>query len=146
MNTPIRKSLCADSLVSIIYRHFQKIPDPMNLQSKASISFTDVLMSGLAVFGLKFPSLLQYDQNRKILDHNLLNLYHIKRPPSDTYLRECLDELDPSFIRPAFKKIFAHLQRWKCLERFEFLEGHYLLSLDGTGEFSSSEICCPQSR
>lgn len=101
-------------------------------------------MSGLAVFGLKFPSLLQYDQHRKTLDKNLLNLYHITRPPSDTYLRERLDELDPSFIRPAFKKTFTHLQRGKCLESFEFLDGRYLLSLDGTGEFSSNEICCPQ--
>lgn len=144
MDIPIRKSLCADSLISTIYQHFQSIPDPRDFQSKSSISFTDVLMSGLAVFGLKFPSLLQYDQNRKILDQNLLNLFHIKCPPSDTYLRERLDELDPSFIRPTFKKIFAQLQRGKCLEGFEFLDGHYLLSLDGTGEFSSSEICCPQ--
>lgn len=144
MTISIRKSLCADSLIATIYQHFQKIPDPRNLQNKSSILFTDVLMSGLAVFGLKFPSLLQYDQNRKILDQNLQNLYHINRPPSDTYLRERLDEIDPSFIRPAFKKIFAQLQRGKCLERFEFLDGLYLLALDGTGEFSSGEICCPQ--
>ena len=144
MNFPVRKSLCADSLISDIYQCFQKVPDPRDLQSNSSISFTDVLMSGLAVFGLKFPSLLKYDQNRKALDQNLLNLYHISRPPSDTYLRERLDELDPSFIRPAFKKIFAQLQRGKCLEKFEFLDEYYLLSLDGTGEFSSGEVCCPQ--
>lgn len=144
MNIPIRKNLCADRLIATIYQHFQKIPDPRNLQGKSSILFTDVLMSGLAVFGLKFPSLLQYDQNRKILDQNLQNLYHINRPPSDTYLRERLDELNPSFVRPAFKKIFAQLQRGKCLEGYEFLDGFYLVSLDGTGEFSSNEICCPQ--
>lgn len=144
MDTPIRKNLCADSLISTVYQHFQKVPDPRYLQSKSSISFTDVLMSGLAVFGLKFPSLLKYDQNRKTLDQNLLHLYHIHRPPSDTYLRERLDELDPSFIRPVFKKIFAQVQRGKCLERFEFLDEYYLLALDGTGEFSSGDICCPQ--
>lgn len=144
MDIPVRKSLCADRLISAIYQHFQKIPDPKAIQNKSSISFSDVLMSGLAIFGLKFPSLLQYDQNRKILDQNLLNLYHINCPPSDTYLRERLDELDPSFIRPAFKKIFTQLQRGKCLERFEFLDEYYLLSLDGTSEFSSTEICCPQ--
>jgi hypothetical protein len=144
MDIPIRKSLCADSLISTVYQHFQKIPDPRELQNKTSISFTDVLMSGYAVFGLKFPSLLQYDHNRKTLDQNLLNLYHINQPPSDTYLRERLDEVDPSFIRPVFKKIFAQLQRGKCLEGFEFLDEYYLLSLDGTGEFSSNEICCPQ--
>jgi hypothetical protein len=101
-------------------------------------------MSGLAVFSLKFPSLLQYDQQREVLDSNLKALYHVDYFPSDTYLTERLDELDPSFIRPAFKKIFAEVQRGKCLEEFEFLDGHYLLPLDGTGEFSSSKVCCCQ--
>jgi hypothetical protein len=144
MSIPVRKSLCADALVASVYHQFQKIPDPRKLPKTAPISFTDVLMSGLAVFSLKFPSLLQYDQRRETLDGNLQILYHINRPPSDTYLRERLDELSPSFIRPAFKKIFAGLQRGKCLEEFEFLGGRYLLSLDGTGEFSSSKVCCEQ--
>ena len=88
--------------------------------------------------------MLQYDKNRQTLDENLRKLYHINRPPLDTYLRERLDELDPALIRPAFKAIFAKVQRGKCLERFEFLDGHYLVSVDGTGEFSSSKVCCQQ--
>lgn len=144
MTIVVRKSLCADTLISDIHRCFRKIPDPRELPNKVSISFTDVLMSGFAVFGLKFPSLLKYDQNRHTLDHNLLSLYHITQPPSDTYMRERLDELDPRLIRPVFKKLFAKLQRGKCLEGFEFLEEYYLLALDGTGEFSSSNVCCPQ--
>ena len=144
MTITIRKFLCADSLITDIYRCFQNIPDPRQLPGNVSISFTDVLMSGLAVFGLKFPSLLKYDQSRQTLDRNLLSLYHIKKPPSDTYMRERLDELNPWLIRPVFKKIFSKIQRGKCLENFEFLDGYYLLSLDGTGEFSSSTVCCPQ--
>jgi hypothetical protein len=145
-STPVRKSLSADALISIVHRQFQTIQDPRQFTTKkpASISFIDVLMSGLSVFGLKFPSLLQYDQQRKILDDNLKALYHVNHFPSDTYLRERLDELDPKYIRPVFKKIFAEVQRGKCLEEFEFLNGHYLLALDGTGEFSSSTICCAQ--
>ena len=80
MTITVRKYLCADTLISDIHHCFQKIPDPRELPDKASISFTDVLMSGLAVFGLKFPSLLKYDQNRHTLDHNLLSLYHITQP------------------------------------------------------------------
>jgi hypothetical protein len=144
MTIAVRKSLCPDTLISDIHRCFQKIPDPRELPDRVSISFTDILMSGLAVFGLKFPSLLKYDQNRRTLDHNLLSLYHVTQPPSDTYMRERLDELDPRLFRPVFKKMFAKLQRGKCLEGFEFLEEYYLLALDGTGEFSSSNICCPQ--
>lgn len=143
MTIAIRKSLCADTLLADIHRYFQKIPDPRNLTTRG-ISFSDVLMSGLAVFGLKFPSLLKYDQHRETLDQNLLNLYHINKMPSDSYLRERLDELDPKLLRPAFKKSFAKLQRGKCLEAFTFLDGYYLLALDATGEFSSGNICCPQ--
>lgn len=143
MTIRVRKSLCADTLLKDIYYLFQKIPDPRKLSNRV-ISFTDVLMSGVAVFGLKFPSLLKYDQSQHTIDHNLLTLYHINTPPSDTYMRERLDELDPLLVRPVFKKMFAKLQRGKCLERFEFLNGYYLISLDGTGEFSSGTICCPQ--
>jgi hypothetical protein len=144
MSISVRKSLCADALIRCVYQCFRKVPDPRALLKTAPISFSDVLMSGLAVFGLKFPSLLKYDQSRETLDENLLKLYHINRPPSDTYLRERLDELDPAYIRPAFKKIFAELQRGKCLEEFEGFEGHYFLALDATGEFSSSTVCCRQ--
>ena len=98
-------------------------------------------MCGLAIFSLKFPSLLQYDRHRKgkPIAENLKNLYHVDTPPSDTYLRERLDTVDPKYIRPVFKKMFAALQRGKGLEGFEFMDGHYLLSLDGTGKFSSCE-------
>ena len=108
MTIRIRKSLCADTLLTDIYHLFQKIPDPRKLSNRG-VSFTDVLMSGVAVFGLKFPSLLKYDQNRHVIDHNLLTLYHINTPPSDTYMRERLDELDPLFIRPIFKNLSSIL-------------------------------------
>jgi len=142
MNFPVRKHLCVDALISAIHHKFKQIPDPRTL-TRSDISFTDVLMSGLAVFGLKFPSLLSYDEQRMHYVGNLKALYHVNRAPSDTYLRERLDEVDPKFLRPAFKKIFAELQRGKCLEEFEFWEGYYLVSIDGTGEFSSSNVSCP---
>ena len=41
-----------------------------------------------------------------------------------------------------FKRVFAQLQRGKGLEGFTCLGGHYLLSVDGTGYFSSSSVHC----
>ena len=77
-------------------------------------------MSGLAIFGLKCPSLLDYDRKRSddVIAQNLRDLYYVKNPPSDTYLRERLDLVDPEHIRPAFKKVFAFFQRGKGLEEF----------------------------
>ncbi|RKT47006.1 hypothetical protein [Thiocapsa rosea] len=63
---------------------------------------------------------------------------------SDTRFRERLDELDPSHLRPLCKTLFAQLQRAKGLEGFAYLDGHDLISIDGTGYFSSQTIHCAQ--
>lgn len=141
---PFRKDLSIPSLIAHLHQLFSKIPDPRSL-GDSNISITDHLMSGLAVFGLKCPSLLDYDRKRKgeATGQNLRDLYLIKNPPSDTYLRERLDEIDPENVRPAFKKLFSLVQRGKGLEEFEYLDGHFLISGDGTGHFSSSKISCP---
>jgi hypothetical protein len=112
---------------------------------KSPQSLADCLMSALAMFGLKYPSLLQFDQHchsANIIGHNLGTLYGIKKVPSDTYMRERLDEVEPLEIRKPFKAIFADLQRGKKLEDFQFIDGYYLLSIDGTGFFSSPKVHC----
>jgi len=139
-----RKELSIPGMLTTVYQAFSKIPDPRTFVKPLSISITDHLMSGLAVFGLKCPSLLDYDTKRsdEVISQNLRALYHVTTPPSDTYLRERLDEVSPESLRPAFKKIFAHFQRGKGLEEFEYLDGHVLISGDGTGHFSSSKVSC----
>lgn len=145
MASSFRKHLSAAGLINAIHREFSKIPDPRKDSKKSSIPLKQHLMSGLAVFGLKCPSLLDYDRKRKDLsiEHNLRDLYHVEQPPSDTYLRERLDEVNPESLRSAFTKIFASFQRGKGLEEFEYMDGYVLISADGTGQFSSNKISCP---
>ena len=143
MSAPFsRKHLSAAGLLSEARRLFARIPE----QSGCDIALVDHLMSGLALFGLKYPSLLQFENDRReeATRANLKALYGIERAPSDTRFRERLDELDPRHLRPLYKALLAQLQRGKGLEGFAYLDGHYLLSLDGTGYFSSSTIRCPQ--
>lgn len=47
-------------------------------------------------------------------------------------------------MRPLYTSLFAQLQRGKGLEEFAYLDDHYLLSLDGTGYFSSQKVHCEQ--
>lgn len=145
MKSPFRKHLSAPALIKTVFKEFAKIPDEAGFNRKPLISLTDHLMTGLAVFGLKCPSLLAYERQRKetATDKNLRDLYHVSKAPCDTYLRERLDFIDPQHLRPAFKKLFASFQRGKGLEEYEYLNGHVLLSGDGTGHFSSSKVSCP---
>ncbi len=138
---PFRKALSAPGLLNTARQCFDQIDD--NVASR-EIHLSDCLMSGLALFGLKYPSLLQFDKNKneELVKANLQTLYGIDQAPSDTYLRERLDEVDPKALRKTFTRLFSQLQRGKGLEDMSYLDGHYLLSLDGTGYFSSSTIHC----
>lgn len=103
-------------------------------------------MSSFAVFNLKYPSLLQYDNSIKTsaVKENFKKLFGVEHPPSDTCMRERLDEIDPKQLRRPFKTIFAQLQRGRALESYQFLDGHYIISIDGTGQYSSKTVHCDQ--
>ena len=133
-----RKHLSADALFHLVRSGFATIPDPRG--EDVDISLTDALMSAFAMFSLKAPSLLAFDKERA--EGNLHTIYGIERVPCDTRMREILDPVSPKWLRPVFKSVFRQLQRGKALEAMAFLDGHYLLALDGTGYFSSQTIHC----
>ena len=133
----IRKHLSADPLYALLKKRFEAIPDH---RPKCTHPLGDVLQSALALFSLKDPSLLAFDQRRS--DGNLRSVFHIGQIPSDSQMRTVLDGVDPLQLRPAFNDVLRQLQRGKVLERFVFYKGAYLLALDGTGYFSSQAIHC----
>src|SRR5256886_922750 len=135
---PGRKHLSADALFRLVHSGFASLPDYR--VGDVEIAFTDALMSAFAMFSLKAPSLLAFDKERA--EGNLHTIYGIERVPCDTHMREILDPISPKLLRPLFKSIFRQLQRGKALEAMTFLDGHYLLALDGTGYFSSQTIHC----
>ena len=141
-----KKHLSAKGLLKTVRQHFSEIASPkrQGAGKGLEIPLTDCLMSALAVFSLKFPSLLQFDEgkNEEMIRYNLESLYGVQRAPSDTQMRERLDEITPEKIRGAFKKVFTSLQRGKILEKYQFIDGHYLLLSDGTGFFSSKSVHC----
>ena len=135
----IRKQLSADGLFRCIRQGMAKIADlrPMNV----AIPLVDALMSGLALFALKDPSLLAFDERRSAPE-NLRRIFGIEQIPSDTQMRTILDAVNPAVLRPLYKRLFSQLQQGKVLETMTFMGRYYLLSLDGTGYFSSQKVHC----
>jgi hypothetical protein len=133
----VRKYLNMDAMLGALYQGFSTLPDQR--RGKVEIPLPDALMAGLAMFSLKDPSLLAFDERRRN-DGNLGRLFGIGKVPSDTQMREILDPVDPQRLRPLFNEIFRQLQRGKALEPMAYFEGCYLLSVDGTGSFSSEKL------
>jgi hypothetical protein len=115
----IRKHLSADGLFRHTRQGMAKIEDhrPMNV----AIPLVDALMSGLALFALKDPSLLAFDKRRAVPD-NLRRIFGIEQIPSDTQMRTILDDVSPAALHPLYKGVFSQLQRGKVLEKMTFME------------------------
>lgn len=135
----VRKNLSASGLFKLVKAEFEKIKDWR--ADNQVISLADALMSGFAMFSLKDPSLLAFD-NRRTTDGNLKRIYRIETIPCDTQMRTILDEVDPEELRSQYKAVFLQLQRGKVLEKMVFMDDSYLFSMDGTGYFSSKQVHC----
>lgn len=134
----VRSYMSMDAQLTTARSGFDHIPDHRNRTGKITLS--DGLMSVLAMFILKDPSLLAFDERRKADADNLEQIFGIKQAPCDTHMRELLDPVNPELLRPMFSSVFSQLQRGKALEPFAYYQGHYLISIDGTGSFSSKTL------
>jgi hypothetical protein len=139
-NPRIRKDLNADALIQTVRSGFEALAE--HRTGAVDIPLADALMSAFAMFSLKDPSLLAFEKRRDP-DSNLRAMYRIGKIPSDTRMREICDRVAPDLLRPVFGVVFQKVQRGKELDPFVFLDGHYLVSLDGTGFYSSENVGSP---
>ena len=107
-----RKDFSREALLKKTRGILGTIVDPSVRTTKYSAQ--DCLMSGVAVFSLKYPSLLQFEQDYKqegVVTKNFRNLFEIKEIPSDTQFRERLDIIDYEELQPVFNGLLYDLQR-----------------------------------
>jgi hypothetical protein len=138
------KELSCVNLLQVVRDSFAKIKEEK--QRVGTYTLRDCLMSGYALFSLKYPSLLQFDERVKedMIHHNLTQVYQIENVPSDSQMRVRLDEVLPTALRKTFCRLFAQAQRSRHLELYKYYDDRYLVPLDGTGYFYSKEVHCEQ--
>ena len=57
-------------------------------------------------------------------------------------MRDILDPVNPEQLRPAFRAIHSGLQRSNSLQDYTTLDGKLVVSMDGTGTYSSTKVQC----
>jgi len=137
----VRKTLNADALLKQVHQDFSKVAD--HRAKNAEISLDDALMSALAMFHLKDPSLLAFDKRRREEPENLHTVYGVTTIPCDSQMRTILDQVTLSSLRASFRTVFRQLQRGKDFEKMAYYDDHYLLSGDGTGFYASTKVTSP---
>jgi len=130
-----------DSLYGLCRAFYSGVPDPR--APNASIKLPDYFLSAMAMFQLKYPSLLAFDKGRtKKEEVNLRQLFGINKVPSDTSMRQTLDEIPPSQLQPLFGQVLGEVEKSGKLKQYELLGGHLLAPMGGVEFFSSSQVSC----
>lgn len=137
------------NLLKLVRKSCNNIEDHVGREVK--ISLPDCIMSGVAMFEFKYPSLLQFDKDGRadtMLAHNLKTLFKVNNVPSDTYFRERLDPVEPAALQQPIKEIINYLQNNKALSEHKYsidtnsMDEFYVVSVDATGNFPSNEVHC----
>ena len=141
----LRPDVSLPGMLSAVRCAFEDVSDNRR-QASVKYSMPDTLMAGLAIFSLKYPSLLMFDQHARpenpIVQSNLQSLFGLESVPSDTQLRTILDPVKPEQLRPAFRAIHSGLQRSNSLKDYTTLGGKLVVSIDGTGTYGSTKVKC----
>lgn len=139
----VGSNLSGPVLYKSLKDQFKNLPDARD-PLRVEIPIEDFFMLGMAIFALKFPSLLQFEEEMREKKRvtSLANLFYITRVPSDTHMRRVIDDYSNDIFRPMFRSLFKRAQRANALRDFAAWENTYLVSVDGTGYFNSDSVSC----
>ncbi len=118
---------------------------PDGRQRDIKYTMHDCMMSGFAMMFYQDSSLLQFQRRlqQAIHKNNLTTLFTVKSIPKDSQMRSIIDEVQSQELEPIFEDFFKPLQRGKYLASYRVFDKYYIISMDGSGYFSSDKICCP---
>lgn len=136
----LRSELNYDDLIAELRSDFTQIPD--HRAANVVHKLPDILMSAYAIFSLKYPSLLCFEQQSAVEQTNLQSLFGIEKICSDAQMRRVLDEVSPDQLQELFPKRFDLLTRVGIPADYRFLKKYLLFSIDGVHYFESHKINC----
>lgn len=136
----LQEKITFDALMKMLSEEFAQIQD--HRRANRSYALADVLRSAFAMFSLKSPSLLAFQEQTKQEEKNLQALYHLQSVPGDTQMRVALDPLAPAPFRVLFAKLFNLLSEAGVSKEYEYWKHHLLVSIDGVEHFSSTQVHC----
>lgn len=120
------------------------MPDS-RMQKKIRYKMVDVVILDIikSLFGYRsLHSFVTEFRNNPIAVDNLKKYFKINAIPDDDTIRNILSIIPTKSVNELLKLINQRLERKKIINKLKFMERYELLSIDGTGQFSSYKIKC----
>jgi hypothetical protein len=129
-----------DKLIGIVKKSFGEIAD--HRYQNTQITVCDYLQSSFAMFSLKDPSMYRYRLNYEERSWNLERIYGIKKLPTESTLREAIDEIAPSKLQKTFKPFMEVLEQEGIMKEYLVLGKYQSIAFDGTENYCSCDSAC----
>jgi hypothetical protein len=145
------KSLTLEAMVDLLATTFRAVEE-VRATERLHYPLHDTLMSGFAVMFFQHPSLLQFQRAmaKKRQRCNVQTIFGVQEIPSDTQMREILDEVKPEALRGVLPQLWEKVRRAGWSGRFtttlpsgQHHGTYYTVALDGSEYFRSTAIQCP---
>jgi len=110
-----------------------------------NIGMADFGLSAFSMFFMQSLSFLSFQRNLE-KGHgrsNCQTLFGIEKIPSDNYIRDHLDPVEPRYLQPCFTRMEELLTMPALSQEFSRLDKRTLIAWDGTEYFNSYKIKCP---
>jgi len=110
-----------------------------------NIGMADFGLSAFALFFMQSGSFLAFQRTLEKGQgrSNCQTLFGIGKIPSDNYIRDMLDGVDPSLLQPCFERMEQLLAAPPLRQAFRRLDDRMLIAWDGTEYFCSQKLGCP---
>jgi len=129
-----------DRLILSLKNRFTSLSDTRC--GNPTISLVNALLSGFAIYSLKYSSLLSFINDMMAGDHNLKNVYHITQKMSDTGMRQIIDKVETSDLQPLLGTYVREFESTGELRSHRVLGSYYYIAIDGTQYFKSKTCKC----
>ena len=131
------------ALRSSLEDSINQILDPRR-QASITYQLRDCYLSAFAMFYLQDPALLEFQRRfqNTLQRNNLSSIFGVQAIPKDSQLRDLIDNCSYEPLKGVFPNWLERIRRAKLLEEYRYLDGKYLITLDGSEYFSSESIHC----
>jgi len=132
-----------EHLMTSLFQQFDQLPDHRTGQN-SRYAIADAAKAAFAVFFTQSPSFLAHQRTMKQTKgrSNAETLFQMEQIPCDNQIRALLDPLSPRQIFGVFDEVYRMLEQSGVLSDFRVLDDQWLVSMDGTGYFTSKTIQC----
>ena len=137
-------SLSFESLLAYLNRAIERIPDPRQSSNGTRYSLQDLVLGAFSVFFMQCESFLEHQRYQQSHEghNNGQSLFGLTAVPTEVQIRNVLDKIPVESLFNVFGWVYQALRKGGFLKGYEWLDGQFLIALDGTQYFSSNTIHC----